>query len=44
MYSMVYIQELIKDLQVAKRQTWEEKERLSSQYEDERKANLANKV
>ncbi|XP_071951245.1 uncharacterized protein [Antedon mediterranea] len=37
------MQELIKDLQIAKKQTWEEKERLSIQYEDDRKVNLANK-
>ena len=35
---------MISDLQVAKQQTWEEKERLSRMYEDERKNNLANKV
>ncbi|PVD34448.1 hypothetical protein C0Q70_05721 [Pomacea canaliculata] len=35
--------DLIKDLQLAKKQTWEEKERLSGQYEEERKINLANK-
>ena len=37
-------QELIQDLQSAKRQTWEEKERLSEHYDEERRANLANKV
>ncbi len=37
-------QDLIHDLQIAKRQTWEEKERLSAQYEEERKTNLANRV
>lgn len=37
------MQDLIHDLQIAKRQTWEEKERLSAQYEEERKTNLANK-
>jgi hypothetical protein len=31
-------------LQVAKRQTWGEKERLSHIYEEERRINLANKV
>ncbi|XP_070553621.1 kinesin-like protein klp-20 [Ptychodera flava] len=37
------MQDLVHDLQIAKRQTWEEKERLSQQYEDERKVNLANR-
>ncbi|XP_064405609.1 kinesin-like protein klp-20 [Halichondria panicea] len=37
------LEEMISDLQVAKQQTWEEKERLSRMYEDERKNNLANK-
>ncbi|KAK2186973.1 hypothetical protein NP493_183g04000 [Ridgeia piscesae] len=36
--------ELIHDLQVAKRQTWEEKERMSAKFEEERKINLANKA
>ena len=34
---------LINDLDIVKLQTWEEKERLSQQYESERKINLANK-
>ena len=38
------LEEMISDLQVAKQQTWEEKERLSLMYEEERKKNLANKV
>ncbi len=38
------LEEMISDLQVAKQQTWEEKERLSRMYENERKNNLANKV
>ena len=38
------VQDLIHDLQIAKRQTWEEKEKLSAQYEEERKTNLANRV
>lgn len=38
------LEEMIGDLQVAKQHTWEEKERLSSMYEEERKKNLANKV
>ncbi|PIK49831.1 putative kinesin-like protein FLA10 [Apostichopus japonicus] len=37
------MQDLIKDLQVAKTQTWEAKERLSMQYEEDRKLNLAKK-
>ncbi|KAK3724935.1 hypothetical protein QZH41_017145, partial [Actinostola sp. cb2023] len=37
------MEELIKDLQTAKRQTWEEKERLSENYDEERRLNLANK-
>jgi len=37
------MEDLIKDLNVAKRQTWEERERLSNMYEEERKTNLANK-
>ncbi len=39
-----YDQELIKDLQTAKRQTWEERERLSEHYDEERRITLANKV
>ena len=38
------LEEMIGDLQVAKQQTWQEKERLSGMYEEERKKNLANKV
>ncbi|XP_002734593.1 uncharacterized protein LOC100366509, partial [Saccoglossus kowalevskii] len=37
------MQDLVHDLQVTKRQSWDEKEKLSLQYEDERKVNLANK-
>ncbi|XP_077984133.1 kinesin-like protein KIF1B [Glandiceps talaboti] len=37
------MQDLVQDLQVAKRQSWDEKERLSLQYEDERKVNLARR-
>lgn len=33
-----------KDLQTAKRQTWEERERLSEHYDEERRITLANKV
>jgi hypothetical protein len=36
-------QDLIRDLKIAKNQTWEEKEILSDKYEDERRTNLANK-
>ena len=38
------MQELVKDLQIAKQQTWEEKENLSARFEEERRTNLANKV
>lgn len=41
---MVCFQDLVSDLQLAKKQTWEEKERLSAQFEDQRKVNLANRV
>ncbi|XP_071087472.1 kinesin-II 95 kDa subunit-like [Haliotis cracherodii] len=34
---------LVHDLQTAKKQTWEEKERVSKKVEEERKTNLANK-
>ena len=34
----------MRDLQIAKGHTWEEKERKSRQFEEERKTNLANKV
>ena len=44
MYIFVVNQELIKDLQTAKRQTWEERERLSEHYDEERRITLANKV
>ncbi|XP_072171230.1 kinesin-like protein KIF13A [Diadema setosum] len=37
------MQDLIKDLQIAKQQGWEEKEKLSAQYEEERRVNLAKK-
>ncbi|XP_076468028.1 kinesin-like protein KIF3A isoform X2 [Babylonia areolata] len=37
------MEDLVSDLQLAKKQTWEEKERLSAQYEDQRKINLANR-
>lgn len=40
---IVKMEDLVQDLQIAKRQTWEEKKRLSAQYEEERKTNLANK-
>lgn len=35
---------MISDLQLAKQETWEEKERLSQMYEEERRKNLASKV
>ncbi|XP_062513671.1 kinesin-like protein KIF3B [Corticium candelabrum] len=34
---------MISDLQIAKRQTWDEKEKLSAMFEDERRKNLASK-
>ncbi|XP_012936712.1 chromosome-associated kinesin KIF4A [Aplysia californica] len=34
---------LIQDLEIAKKQTWAEKEKQSAKFEDERKINLANK-
>ncbi|XP_074651928.1 kinesin-like protein KIF13A [Tubulanus polymorphus] len=37
------LEDMIQDLQIAKRQTWEEKEKLSEQFEEERKTNLANR-
>ncbi|KAK2169048.1 hypothetical protein LSH36_12g02042 [Paralvinella palmiformis] len=37
------LEELIKDLQVAKKLTWQEKEKMARIYEEERKTNLANK-
>lgn len=37
-------QKMIQDLELAKKETWEEKERLSAMYEDERTKNLASKV
>ncbi|KAK7096714.1 kinesin-2b-like [Littorina saxatilis] len=37
------MEDLVSDLQLAKKQTWEEKERLSAQFEDQRKVNLANR-
>ena len=35
---------MIQDLELAKKETWEEKERLSAKYVDERTKNLASKV
>jgi hypothetical protein len=35
---------MLSDLQVAKRQTWDEKEKLSAMFEEERRKNLASKV
>lgn len=37
------MEDLVRDLQIAKKQTWEEKERASSRFTEERKTNLANK-
>ena len=38
------LEAMIADLQVAKQQTWAEKERLSEMYEEERRKNMASKV
>ena len=38
------MQKMIQDLEHAKKETWEEKERLSLSYEEERTKNLASKV
>ena len=38
------MQKMIQDLELAKKETWEEKERLSTKYEEERTKNLASKV
>lgn len=43
-YWSPFLQDLVSDLQLAKKQTWEEKERLSALYEEQRKINLANRV
>ena len=40
---MSALQERIAELEQAKQQTWEEKERLSNLYNQERSRNLANK-
>ncbi|XP_022800927.1 kinesin-like protein KIN-4A [Stylophora pistillata] len=40
---VLQMEELIKDLQTAKRQTWEERERLSELDDEERRITLANK-
>ncbi|KAL8593853.1 hypothetical protein ACOMHN_018065 [Nucella lapillus] len=37
------MEDLVSDLQLAKKQTWEEKERLSAQHEQQRKIHLANR-
>ena len=44
LFIFIFTKDLIKDLQIAKKQSWEEKERLSAQYEEDRKLNLAKKV
>ena len=41
---VLLLQELVKDLQIAKQQTWEGKQKLSLKFEEERKDNLANRV
>ena len=41
---MAFWQKMIQDLEHAKKETWEEKERLSLSYEEERTKNLASKV
>lgn len=37
------MEDLVKDLQIAKKQTWDERQRVSGKFEEERKTNLANK-
>lgn len=37
-------QQMIRDLHLAKQQTWEERERLSAVFEEDRRKNLANKA
>jgi len=37
------MEELVKDLQITKLQTWEEKERMSDMYEEERQHHLSNR-
>lgn len=44
MSSVFLKQALVQDLQIAKRSTWDEREKQSSKYQNERKTNLANKV
>ena len=39
-----HLEAMVADLQVAKQETWEEKERLSVMYNEERRKNMANKV
>lgn len=41
---VIALQELVQELQLAKQQTWEERQKLSLKYEQERKTNLANQV
>ncbi|XP_046853337.1 kinesin-like protein klp-20 isoform X2 [Xenia sp. Carnegie-2017] len=40
---VLHMEEKVRELQIAKKQTWEEKERLSHRYEEERRMHLANK-
>ena len=39
-----WFQDMIRNLQLAKQQTWEERERTSAAFEEDRRKNLANKV
>ena len=41
---VMILQDLVTQLQTAKQQTWAEKQKLSTKYEQERKANFANRV
>lgn len=40
----VLLQDLVQDLKIAKKQTWSEREKLSAQFQEERKTTLSNKV
>eukprot|EP01135_Chromosphaera_perkinsii_P002646 Nk52_evm14s226 gene=Nk52_evmTU14s226 len=40
---MEQMEAMIKNLEIAKQQTWEEKEKISTKFEDERRRNLASK-
>lgn len=41
---VIRLQDMVKALQITKLQTWEEKQKQSQKYEEERKSNLANRV